>query len=318
MFYIDQTTPEFVKARDEHYKNVRYIIKKKLLGKHFTEPHPKGLTKGIDQVIGIHASVQHFFNDESNLRDLLIGTPDVLDTIKSRFRTKKAIESVKKLIRYDAFIDKKESNTFNFYHAFHLAENLGIQTCIYCNRLYTHTMITDRREMVARATFDHWFPKSSYPLLALSFYNLIPSCNVCNSSVKGTNAMALKKIFHPYLRHPDPARHLSFSFSYTLEDHVAAKSKIKPHNVFTADSLAAMKINEMYTVHHEEIRELIWLKKAYADGYLSSLKAILRSPLSAEEVYRLAFGVYLEDDQLSRRPLSKLKKDILDELGMLK
>lgn len=318
MFYIDQTTPAFIKARDEHYKNVRYVIKKKLLGKHFTEAHPKGLTKGIDQVTGIHSTVQKFFSDENNLHDVLIGTPDVLDKIKDKFKSKKTIESVKKLIRYDAFIDKKETNTFNFYHAYHLAENLDIQTCIYCNRLYTHTIITDKREMIARATFDHWFPKSSYPLLALSFYNLIPSCNVCNSSVKGATPMALNKIFHPYLKHPDSARHLRFSFSYTLEDHIAAESSLIPHNVFSSDSLATMKLKEMYAIHHEEIRELIYLKKAYSDGYLSSLKAILKSPLSSEEVYRLAFGVYLDDEQLSRRPLSKLKKDLLDELGMLK
>ena len=78
-----------------------------------------------------------------------------------------------------------------------------------------------------------------------------------------------------------------------------------------------MKLGQIYKVHKEEIRELIYLKKAYSVGYLSSLRSILKSPLSREEIYRLAFGVYLEDDQLIRRPLSKLKKDILDELGLL-
>ena len=79
-----------------------------------------------------------------------------------------------------------------------------------------------------------------------------------------------------------------------------------------------MKLREIYKVHHEEIRELIYLKKAYSDGYLSSLKSILQATLSPEEIYRLAFGVYLEDEELIKRPLSKLKKDILDELGLLK
>ena len=39
--------------------------------------------------------------------------------------------------------------------------------------------------------------------------------------------------------------------------------------------------------------------------------------LSKEEVYRLAFGVHYEDDKFDRRPLSKLKKDILTELGII-
>lgn len=34
--------------------------------------------------------------------------------------------------------------------------------------------------------FNHFYDKGTYPYLALSFYNLIPSCSTCNSSkVKG-------------------------------------------------------------------------------------------------------------------------------------
>ncbi len=258
MFYIDQTTPGFINARDEHNTNVRYVIKKKLFGKRFAEPHPKGLTKRIDQVTGIHSTVQDFFNNEDNLRKVLIGTPDVLDNIKDKFTSKKEREGIKKLIRYDAFIDKNVASTCNFYHAYNLAENLNIQTCIYCNRLYTHTIITDKREMVARATFDHLFPKSNYPLLGLSFFNLIPSCSVCNSSVKGAKSLALENIFHPYLKHPNADKQMDFSFSYTLEDHARAESKLIARNEFSKNSLAAMKLKEMYSFHHEEIRELIY------------------------------------------------------------
>ncbi|MEZ2336951.1 hypothetical protein AB6735_15010 [Mucilaginibacter sp. RCC_168] len=317
MFYIDQTTPSFLLARDEHYTNVRYVIKKKLLGKRFTEAHPKGLDKRIDEVTGIHSTVAAFLNDETNLKDLLIGSPDVLNQFKKRFTSKKAIASIKALIRYDAFIDKSVEKTFGFYHGYHLAENLGIQTCIYCNRLYTHTIITENREFIARPTFDHWFPQSSYPLLALSFYNLIPSCNVCNSSIKGALPFALKDIFHPYLKHPENEKLLSFKFSYTLEDHLAAKSKIVSGNDFTANSIRAMKLKEIYAGHLDEIRELIYLKKAYSASYISSLNSILKLTLSTDEIYRLAFGVYMYDDQLNKRPLSKLKKDVLAELGII-
>lgn len=318
MFYIDQTLDNFLKAKEEHYINVRYVIKKKLFGKKFDESHPKGLNKKIDQVSGIHSSVANFFIDENNLKDVLVGTPDTLNKLKKRFTSKKAIESIKLLIRYDSFIDKSIDKTFGFYNAYHLAENLKIQTCIYCNRLYTQTVITEKREFIARPTFDHWFPKASYPLLALSFYNLIPSCNICNSSVKGSVPYALKDIFHPYLKHSNDQNTLSFRFSYTLEDHVNAKSSLVANNDFTKRSLEAMKLKEMYETHVDEIRELIFLKKAYSDSYIESLQTILKSSLSPSETYRLAFGVYLEDDHLNRRPLSKLKKDILTELGIVR
>lgn len=40
--------------------------------------------------------------------------------------------------------------------------------------------------------------------------------------------------------------------------------------------------------------------------------------LSKEEVYRLAFGTHLTEDKFDRRPLSKMKRDILTELGIVK
>lgn len=51
--------------------------------------------------------------------------------------------------------------------------------------MYTKTVFDEEGEKITRPTFDHWFAKDDHPLLALSFYNLIPSCNICNSSVKG-------------------------------------------------------------------------------------------------------------------------------------
>src|SRR5687768_11373809 len=107
MFYIDQNTSTFHRAKQQHYENVRYVIKKKLLGAKFIDPHPTGLTQKINQVPGIDSRVAAFFNDETRLKELLIGTPDVLSKIKGTFKSKKTIASVKSLIRYDAFTDKK-------------------------------------------------------------------------------------------------------------------------------------------------------------------------------------------------------------------
>lgn len=315
MFYIDHNTPEFIDAKNEHFVNVRYIIKKKLLGEHFSEPHPKGLKTKIRQVPRINSKVKTFLRDDNNLRDVLIGTPDVLDGLKNLFPRKKERESIKKLVRYDAFIEKE--STFSFYNGYDLAGNIPFGTCIYCNRLYTHTIITAKGECVARPTFDHWFPKAIYPLLALSFYNLIPSCNVCNSSVKGTQTLDLVSIFHPYYKHSQTKNQLKFRFSYTMEDHLRAESKIKAANKFTRDSLAVMKTKDLYSLHHEDIRDLIFLKKVYSAGHLNSLQKLLKMSIQPEEIYRLAFGVHLKDSELVKRPLSKMKKDILRELGII-
>jgi hypothetical protein len=94
MIYIDQINSEFLHAKQLHYNSVRYVIKKKLLGKKFTEAHPSGLTQKIAQVTGVNSSVATFLNDEKNLKEILIGTPDILDQNKKRYCKYKVFNSI--------------------------------------------------------------------------------------------------------------------------------------------------------------------------------------------------------------------------------
>lgn len=93
------------------------------------------------------------------------------------------------------------------------------EVCTYCNRQYTFTVIKDlkngKREnddsRIARPALDHWFPESLYPIMSLSFYNLIPSCTICNSSAKGDALFKFETHIHPYLNDkPNP----TFKFGY--------------------------------------------------------------------------------------------------------
>ena len=74
------------------------------------------------------------------------------------------------------------------------------------------------------------------------------------------------------------------------------------------------KIVESYNAHTDEIIDLIKIKQIYSDKYLKILATQTFSGLkiSQEELYRLAFGVYFENSDFSKRPVSKLKKDILE------
>lgn len=96
-----------------------------------------------------------------------------------------------------AFIDEKHllSNIYN---------DLGIGICPYCNRNYTSIVeikLTDEQKKNFKylykeskkdnnqikyvlPSFDHFFPKSQYPYLALTLWNLVPTCTYCNSKFK--------------------------------------------------------------------------------------------------------------------------------------
>jgi hypothetical protein len=75
--------------------------------------------------------------------------------------------------------------------------------------------------------------------------------------------------------------------------------------------MKAMKIAEIYEHHQSELADLEMIRKKYGMSYLRSLGKLLGTKLSEKEVYRLMFGVEYDDQNFYKRPLSKLKKDIL-------
>lgn len=320
MHYIDTSRANIIEARDNHYLLMRYIIKKKLNGNAFTEPAPHSITNKINKVRGIKSIVLKYLNDEDNLRKVLIGTPDELDTIKDKFKTKGLKKSLKTLLNYDSWIKTDEKATYRHYNAYHLAEKLDIPTCVYCNRIYTKTVISDSGKKITRPTFDHWFPKSEFPLLALSFYNLIPSCSVCNSGVKGSTPFELSTHFHPYYKSPE--KELKYTFSYEHKDYSKFTFKIITEDTddFSKRSVKAFELENIFKAHEDEIEDLRRIKDAYSEDYIEMLESKILSGISLDrdEVYRLAFGVHFQEAKFDRRPLSKMKKDILTELGIIK
>ena len=80
----------------------------------------------------------------------------------------------------------------------------------------------------------------------------------------------------------------------------------------------AFNLNEIYRTHDGELKDLLRIREVYSDTYLDKLGGLFKGNISREEMYRLAFGTYIEEDSLGKRPLSKMKKDILTELRVIK
>ena len=54
-------------------------------------------------------------------------------------------------------------------------QQMGLKSCVYCNAIPT---MSNNREVFYQ--MDHYLPQSLYPFLGTCFYNLQPSCDVCN------------------------------------------------------------------------------------------------------------------------------------------
>ena len=323
MIPIDITKSNIIEARELHIKCLTPKILEAVsdsdnsgIKSFLTEDRIKcilgGSPKKIYQLnlLFLRKTIDNFrFKDWEAYNDInKINQPEEKRRLRNIFSD--VYTEIRKIFNYKNFTTKKKKE----YDAYDLAKNLDIPTCPYCNRTYTKTVITKNREKIIRPEFDHWFPKNQYPLLALSFYNLIPSCHICNSNVKGETEFKLDSHFHPY----NSVSNLKARFSYNYKSYDDYKIKINTEDKFSRNSVEAFQLENIYQAHEDEVKDLIKIRQAYSDKYIEILNDSLKGVnLSKEEVYRLAFGVHYEDDKFDRRPLSKLKKDILTELGIV-
>jgi hypothetical protein len=325
MIFLDPFDPRIINAKKEHLDKLFPIIKARVanlpnseLKVFLNDLRIRNILSDLPNELEIH---------HKNWLDSITGISlaeweDYLTAKKKQSKYRSPLQNtlvikydpilnqIKTLFMYEGGFERKTSP----YSTYNLAKNLNINTCIYCNRIYTKTVVKPHK--ITRPEFDHWYPKSTYPLLALSFYNLIPSCHICNSSVKSATIMNTNDYLHPYIPHV-----IDFKFSYWIESvnkynfHIKRPFPSKEHN-----TIKAFKIEEIYETHRDEINDLVRLRRLYSIDYLLKLKSLLKtvdSNVSMEEIYRLAFGTHYNEDNFYKRPLSKMKKDILEELGMI-
>jgi len=206
---------------------------------------------------------------------------------------------------YDKLISHNQGNSYR------LAEMLNRNTCTYCNRLYT-IMIKKEKKYIARPQFDHWYAKKKYPVLALSFFNLIPSCSVCNSSIKGNKVFSIDKHLHPYLKENDESLRFTYSIKSLKDYEIVIESKGDK----TIETVKDLELEAVYQAHSKyELKELLDLRQKYSKNYIKFLFDELKSTgVTEEEVYRLIFGIESKEEDFHKRPFSKFKHDIIEEI----
>ena len=271
---------------------------------------------------------------DKKIYDVLVAEPEELIRLNKQYLkemsdlkpvgrkryTKKQLKSFL-LSVFDYTIVKEE-------RAYKVAGLKKVNTCPYCNRNYTFTIGQDKNGKTiskVRPQFDHWFAHTQYPLLGLSFYNLIPSCSVCNSSVKGQTTFSLDKYIHPYTtKDSNP----NFKFLPILtynEDEDCVKWSVllkRQKNTKEDNTIKALLLDKLYSEHGElEVKDIMDFAIKNNPTYLRSLFGHVCEELNEEysptDVYRLLFGVEAELDKTLARPLSKLKRDILEGEGIV-
>lgn len=174
---------------------------------------------------------------------------------------------------------------------------------------------------------DHYFSKSTFPILQLSFYNLIPSCETCNVRIKGQSELEYGVHVHPYESGFGPEGRFSvtpknYDSFYGVEEEY--KIGVEFSNGVSASkkeqvlkSFDFFHIAEIYEHHGAIISEVYSKTHRYDLAYLKSLEQFecFRGS-SIEDIYRMVFGNYLNISDFSKRPFAKLVHDTFSQLRL--
>ncbi|AOO65737.1 hypothetical protein [Sulfurospirillum halorespirans] len=248
------------------------------------------------------------------LEEVITAKPEKLHEIAMHYKGDTSFDFMKN--EYKKFTVKTDNDT---YDAYTLAQSLNVTVCPYCNRNYTFTVRSKNGSI--RPQFDHFYDKVMYPILALSFYNLIPSCPTCNASIKGRKQFSLTTHVHPYIEgFDDKARfalHVKDSSFYY--DEQGFDLKLGSNDAKAQKNIEDFALEEIYKNHKDIVLELIQKSVMYNESYIEELMQNYEGTLfkNEEDLLRLIFGGYISDEDLGKRPLSKLTKDILEQLEII-
>lgn len=208
-----------------------------------------------------------------------------------------------------------------------------IHTCHYCDMAYINAFKVEGKNKT-QFDLDHVLDKDRCPILALSLFNLVPSCPVCNSRrVKGTrvlyNDYRLRKKLSPS------------NFGYGFEDKVKIEVYNKKGKITTTgfekrmdeyeirfntyldpdyeEEVKAFYLNERYNYHKCEALRLLDLKERYTEARILEIARMIAggskkkvTPKGMKYITQLKHDIFAKDfGRKFHRSFGKLREDIL-------
>ena len=212
-------------------------------------------------------------------------------------------------------------------------KKMGIKSCVYCNAQYA---VSAKKGKTGRSkkyrssyTIDHYLPKSEYPYLATSFFNLYPACSTCNQMksrkvplfclyVKPTDDVVLR---NPFVFRLDKHSFVKYSMTGNADD---LEVKFESSGGLPAGAVDAkaydeyFHIEKLYANYVDTIEEVIWNYRIYNKAGRQALVDGFADVLPNKSDWnRFVLGNYDQEKDLLKRPLAKLVQDVAKQLGII-
>lgn len=213
------------------------------------------------------------------------------------------------------------------------ANGFEIHTCHYCDMAYVNpfTVKTGRK---AQFDLDHVLDKGRCPIVGLSLFNFVPSCQMCNGSrIKGKKVLyrdaRLRKKLSPTNDSYDFEGNVkimvvnkngncsTMGFEKRLDDFELIFDCHKDPDYY--EEVKAFHLTERYNYHKCEALRLLDLKERYTDSRIVEIaRMILQSPNAKSTIHGMKYITQLKHDIFAvefgrkyHRSFGKLREDIV-------
>ena len=246
---------------------------------------------------------------------------------KNLTNSKEAVETVKAIFDYDRI-----SKWAGFGKLISL---LDVNTCPYCGQMFTCTVNKQGNSFIRINQVDHYYPKSVYPYLALSIWNLIPACGPCNN--RKTDGK--DRFLYPYQEgmgdHYRFVTHLQNGVSYlmgmpgkekdfqiALEETADCKNdpseKMKDFRKKADTQIEKLGLGAVYSSHIGYVCDIFRQRFVFGDPYIDSLVSMFPDLFqSRTDVRAMLYMKSIKAEDIGKTPLDKLTRDIDHEIDTL-
>lgn len=272
--------------------------------------------------------------DFNNLIVIITGIPSQLEQIAVDFETKfdtrlvsivsgktasltRFGEEIKKIFDYE----KYRASDFCMKTLHNLRYNESLP-CPYCNLEtievieYTDDITLEDKKQ-ALLDLDHFYPRSRFPFFALSFFNLVPSCNKCNQRIKKDLNFRITTHINPFDRAFDD--YFEFSTDKPIQPNnvkndfnVIFKQKSFNGTIFPDDTIRDLRLISRLETKKKRLTQFVKAIDRHNDG-----KSTANILFDANGLCKVTikdtledYGVTSDRNDIHKHQLSKIFRDI--------
>ena len=248
--------------------------------------------------------------DEAKMRNLLIGQREELLKVIGILKT---FENENKHANncYSNFASQPFMRTW--------AKDIGVESCPYCNMNYLNSSVGG----ITRSEFDHYYPKSLYPYLCISLYNLVPCCHDCNH--KKLNLDTHKSAFaYPFsdefgdeivfkvevVGNDSITNNFNPAIKHSFKLDIINKNRFSVPEIFN-NQISVLNLKEKYLAKEFDINEMYNRVIKYNKQYCSSVFKLKIFNRFIPNAYDFC-GVIGKDNWI-KTTMAKIKYDIFNQ-----